>query len=483
MKKRWFLIAFNLALALKLCGTPGLLFSEIRLSLKTIHYDLDIRLDYEQEKVFGHCRLMVINASSGSVSQIPLLLYRLMKVTSVKDEDGSELPYTQQVLGFEDWEKMQANSITVVLKTPLRPENKMSISIDYEGYLLGYTEAGMLYVKDHVDKDFTIIRPDCFAYPQVAYLSWKANFLAGLQSFAYRLRVTVPDFLTVANGGKFVGKLSENGWTTYSFENILPAWRIDAVVAKYGILKDPTDGHKVYHFPGDEEGGRMVLKALKDAMGLFTEWFGQASRSAEFSVIEVPEGFGSQADVTSILQTRDAFINKDKLGELYHEISHRWNVASRDPFPPRFESEGLAMLLQYLAKEKLEQKPGNLETGAERMRDSFRRGCQNDKKAKKIPMLDYGKEGLTDLSYSKGMVFFYVLYKLAGEEKLLNSIRNFYQKYHARGATTENFLSQLKDDLKIPLDKFFQDWVYGAASSDDIIGAKTLEEIVRKYRT
>jgi len=450
--------------------------------LKTVHYKIDIRIDYEQEKIFGDCRITLVNDSSEPLEKIPLLLYRLMKVISLRDEDGSPLPYSQRIQEFEDWEKLQANVIDVILKTPLRTGERKTIAIVYEGYLSGYTETGMLYVKDRVDRDFTIIRPDCLAYPEVGYPSWALNRTQGLQSFSYEINVSVPDNLIVANGGRLTGSSSQNGRTTYSYKNILPAWRIDVAVAKYGILEDRQNGLRIFHFQGDEDGGRRVLQALKDVSGIFNKWFGPAKGPADFSVIEIPEGFGSQADVTSILQTRDAFRNEDQLVQFYHEISHRWNVLSLDPSPPRFESEGLAMMLQYLVWEKLEKQTGSLDKGAERLRENFRRACRENKRAKDTAMIGYGKEGLTDLSYSKGMLFFYILLKLAGEDNFLNAIQGFYRTYKDKGATSAEFLSYLKGSLKIPLDKFFHDWIYGSSSSEDLLGPRSLDEIILKYR-
>jgi len=450
--------------------------------LKTVACKLDIRIDYEKEEIFGECRLTIVNGSREPLGKIPLILYRLMKVTAVKDEDGAPLPFDQRLLTFEDWDKYQANLIDVGLKAPVPAGEKKTIDILYEGYLAGLTETGMRYVKDHVDKDFTIIRPDCLAYPMIGYPSFTANRALGMQAFDYEVSLTVPDSLVVANGGRAMGAITKNGLTTYSYRNILPAWRIDLAVAQYGVIEDREQGFKVFHFAQDQEGAQRVLRALRESTALFSGWFGPVQGAAVFSVIEIPEGFGSQADVTSALQTRDAFRDPDQLVQLYHEVSHRWNVRSLDPEPPRFESEGLAMLLQNLAKEKLEKKPGSLDKGAERLRDYFRRECKEDMKAKTTAMIDYGKEKLTDVSYSKGMLFFYVLYKTAGEDNFLKAMGGFYQTYKDKGATAAEFVSYLKKNIKLPLDAFFKDWITGAASSDDLLGPLSLDEIVRKYK-
>lgn len=483
MKRRYiFLITLCLSVGAAL-GTPALPETTVpRTVLKTLNCKLDIRIDYEKEKLFGECRLTLVNGSREPLGKVPLILYRLMKVIAVKDENGAPLPYGQRILAFEDWDKYQANIIDVALKVPLPAGEKKTIDILYEGYLAGLTETGMGYVKDHIDKDFTIIRPDCLAYPMIGYPSSTDSRALGMQAFDYEANVTVPDPLVVANGGRATGTVTKDGLTTYTYRNILPAWRIDLAVAKYGVIEDRENGFKVFHFPQDLAGAKSVLQALRESTALFSGWFGPAQGAAVYSVIEIPEGFGSQADVTSALQTRTAFQDPDQLVQLYHEVSHRWNVRSLDPLPPRFESEGLAMLLQNLAKEKLEKKPGSVDKGAERLRDYFRRECQEDIKAKTTAMIDYGKEKLTDVSYSKGMLFFYVLYKMAGEDTFLKAMGSFYQTYKDKGATAAEFVSYLKKNIKLPLDTFFKDWITSTASSDDLLGPLSLDDIVRKYK-
>jgi len=451
------------------------------LTLKTVDYQLDLVLDYEREKLLAECRMTVSNPSPDPIRQVPLFLYRLMKVQSVKDEQGKDLPFIQRIREFDDWEKLQANFIDVSLRDPLQPGEKKTIHIQYQGYLAGYTETGMLYVKDRIDRAFTIFRPDCLAYPQVGYPSWKTNRAAGLQSFDYSIKVTVPSDLAAANGGRLTGKFPFDHTVLYAYRNIKPAWRIDIAVAKYDVLEDTTNGVKVYHFPEDKEGAEAVLAALKNTLRLYSQWFGPLQEAAEFSIIEIPEGYGSQADVTSVLQTRDAFVSRDQLPQLYHEISHFWDVPALDPLPARFESEGLAMFLQYLAQEKLENKSGAAEKGAERAIARLRKEFKSNPQWQDIPMLDYGKARLTDLSYSKGMIFFYLLFRLSGEDNFMDMRKDFYEKFHRSGATSADFISHLKETATKDLTKLIQDWVCGGESSRLIMGQVPIEKMIQRY--
>ncbi len=54
--------------------------------VNTVAYDLNILVDYENEKIEATCGLTVENRFQHPVSRLPLVLYRLMRVTSVEDE-------------------------------------------------------------------------------------------------------------------------------------------------------------------------------------------------------------------------------------------------------------------------------------------------------------------------------------------------------------------------------------------------------------
>jgi hypothetical protein len=358
------------------------------LLLKTINYNLDLHVDYKNDKIVGICGLTVMNPTAQVIKTIPLLLYRLMKVTSIKDENDNALAYTQRVLSFEDWETLQVNYLEVTPSKPLIKGDTFKLNIYYEGYLLGYTETGMSYVRDKIDPDFTIIRPDCKAYPEIGYPSEKINRAAGYSpSFDYTIKIHVPDSLVAVNGGELVSKETNNEFSTYTFRNIKLAWRMDIAIGKYKIIETPL--LKVYYLNKDSIGAEMVFKYAQLTLNLFSEWWGKLEESKPFSIIEIPSGYGSQADETCILQTSDAFNDSTNLRQLYHEISHLWNVKSNDIYFPRW-NEGLATFIEYLTIEKLENRP-YLDYVTDWFLKQIRKELESDSILNKTPMIDFGK--------------------------------------------------------------------------------------------
>lgn len=454
-------------------------YSEKKLVLKTVDYKLNFRLDYENEKLFCEGEMTVMNPSTEPVNRIPLLLYRLLNLKSVKNKEGTDIPFEQRIVSFTDWEQLQVSFIEIFLKDQIEKNQTCTLRFKYNGYLAGYTEA-MRYVKDRIDKEYTVLRMETYAYPVVGYPSWRVNRTAIFQKFDYLIRVTVPSDLVVANGGILVNKNVHDGLVTFSYRNIKPAWRIDAAVAKYAVFE--SGKNRIFHFPEDSLGAQRAMDALTKTLDLFTKWFGPLADYQGFSIIEVPNGYGSQADVTTILQTADTFRDPENLYGLYHEISHQWNVEPLDPAPPRFESEGLAMLLQHLVQEELENKADAAKKGAERCAERVRKAFEKNPKYKDVPMMDYGEEDMTDLSYTKGMVMFYTLYKMVGEQQFRELIGSFYQKYHARGATADEFVEHCKQESRVDLTDIFNDWIYGIKSSEYILNGTSVEDIINKYR-
>ncbi|MDO8628994.1 MAG: hypothetical protein Q7R41_00740, partial [Phycisphaerales bacterium] len=90
------------------------------------------------------------------------------------------------------------NLIDIELAQPLDEDQKTTVHITYDGRLGGYAELGMKYIQDRIDRQFTILREDSDAYPQVRPDSWAdRKGLVSSTSFTYAINVTVPKGLVV----------------------------------------------------------------------------------------------------------------------------------------------------------------------------------------------------------------------------------------------------------------------------------------------
>ena len=268
---------------------------------------------------------------------------------------------------------------------------------------------------------------------------------------------------------------------TYHYRSIKPSWRIDIAIAPYEIME--RNGVKLFYFAEDRVRAETVAGGFLRAMNQYTEWFGPLHDFGGYAIIEVPTGYGSQADICNIMLQAAAFQNPEELTQLYHEASHLWNVELTDRPSPRWE-EGLAMFLQQLLVDVFngDDSLSAVEGLAARMRSRLKTQFENEPRLGEIPPILYGKEDVTDLSYRVGMLMFGVLYDLIGQDEFNQLVGGFYQERHASGASTANFVAHANNVAPLNLDRFFQDWLYGTEYTRFLDGDLTLAQIADSYR-
>ena len=460
--------------------TNGFARSEQSGTPEPVDYDLEVKVDYDSSRIYGKCSITLKNPTDRPITEIPILLYRLLEIRSVQAGDGTELPFEQKVVPLEGWDEIKVNHAAIELREPLKPREERLVNMEYDGSLQGYAGEGWGYVKDHVDREFTMIRQDGFGYPVVCHPEISKMKLFISRGYAYRLKIDVPEDLVVANGGELVDKKAANGRKTYVYKNLLPAWRMDIAVGKYAEMECGSYG--IFYFPEDSAGAQSVGKAMGDALELYGNWFGALKEKHRLSVIEIPVGYGSQKDRTAILQTADSFRDPERLHEVYHELAHLWNVTPLDSMPCRLESEGFATFLECLLQEKLEGRTNAVKLAVERHRKRFRTESERNPGLLSVPIRDYGLKNITELSYSNGMVFFAVLHELVGTGQFNDIIGSFYSKYAERGATLEEFRRHFIGESTVSLEKFFQDWLDTANFTSRLVGSGRFDEIVESYR-
>lgn len=445
-------------------GSSNLLFSQIKVS----QYDLDFQFNFENERLSCVAKLGI----NGQGDTLNLLLYRLLKVISITDTSGGNIDFTQNIVSFEDFEKLQVNHIKIPIRE-LTQTNSVLI-INYIGTIVGYTETGMNYVKDNISSEFTIIRMDAFAYPVQGTPSIQELRKLGMQLYDYNVSATVPDSLKVVTLGKLVETEKKNGTIKYKYQSIYPSWRIDLAIGKYCTLS--FDNFRIHYFKEDSLGAQRVYSAIQQTKLLYDSWFGQKELK-DFTVIEVLEGYGSQTDACGIIQTSTAFKNPEYTEELYHEVSHLWNVPHKDKAPCRLESEGLAMFMQFLVKGKMEDN-NYLEKMAQITLEKVKKQIEDNSNFASTPIIEYGEKNMTDYSYSKGMLFYYILYHTVGEKAFFEAIKGYYDEFKDAGSTTKEFAEYLKSRFKnSSVDKLINNWIFTNQSSIHLSNSKMAEDL------
>ncbi len=222
----------------------------------------------------------------------------------------------------------------VRLANLLNSGDETNVTVTYEGSIERYEEV-FPYVKDSVRPEFTIIRPDAFSYPILSPPDLN-ELLSTLptQRFNYELQVTVPQGLVAASTGKLLQESIVGDGVKYAYVSRVLTWRIDLIVAKYGVMHDEGLNVRVYHFVEGREGASKVLKLMREAMNLYCNLLGEPPQWFGYGVVEVPEGYGSQASPEGLLITRDAFTSEEGAHIVLHEVTRLWNIPTVEK-PPK----------------------------------------------------------------------------------------------------------------------------------------------------
>lgn len=438
---------------------------------------LDLSIDPSGERLSGSMTLDVENWTKKPASRVSFLLNRLMEASAVRDGTGAPLHFTQDVVRFRDTPMRQVTQILVDLRTPVAPGGHTLVRVDYAGNLVGYTEVGWLYVKDRIDTAFTIIRSDALAFPVIGGLSDAANRRIPTGLFTYRASVRVPSKYLVASGGTLSRTINGDGTITWTYVSGGPSPFMNIAVAPFDTLVD--GGVRLFYFAPDSLGARRLMSGAKTALSLLNAWFGPLHSPVNLTITEIPDGWGSQASlVGGIIQSAAAFKDEARLGELYHELSHLWNVPDLENPSPRW-NEGYAMFMQDLLRERVDAWGKRQESETQNVA-TVKKFIATDSTLRRVPMIDYGAAAMTDKSYWVGELMFATLFDLVGQAEFNKIVGGYYQRF-ATGGTTRDLIAVAKRTSSRDLTTFFDDWILTPHWAEVVANATSISDLAAHY--
>jgi hypothetical protein len=447
---------------------------------KVMHYSLSVHFLPKEGQIAATAEMSIENTTPVEIKEISVLLYRLLEAESVTDKQGTPLPFTQDIVKFSDEPNLQVNQVKIHLGEALAPRKTSIVRLTYSGSIFGYQEV-MMYVRDRIDENYSLIRPDAFSYPMLCYPSWESLMEAYRSRFTYDIEATAPKGYTIACGGVLKKQVAKDDSQLFYFQGRVPTWRMDVAMAKFVLSEDKKNRLVVYCLGGDEPGAEIVLKAMERSLDFFSESFGSLSHYQGFTVIEVPDGWGSQASDYYILQTAAAFKDPAKLSEVYHEIAHMWNVRARAPQDrSRWFDEAFASYFEGLAIRAFEGEDA-FQAYMERRRDRFIKSAANDSKNYQTPIAEYWKEELGQNSYTKGAWSLYILHQLIGDEAFKRTIKTLRSEFSDRAAGFEDFVKIAESVSGKNLKNYFDDWIFGAESSRLLVEKVSVKDILKRY--
>jgi hypothetical protein len=436
--------------------------------------DLGLGLDYEAGSLAGSAGYLLENWGSSPAPCVGLLLNRLLTATAVTDSAGHSLPFSQRVAVFDDDSTLQVTLLNVRLPRPTPPGARVRLRVEYRGHLVGYTETGALYIRDRIDRNFTILREDAYAFPVPGTLSWKLNRRIPRVDFAFRARIRVPNELTAVAGGSLVARETEGDRTTFEYRSLAPVPFLNIAIAPYRqLVRGPLS---LSYFPQDSIGAERVSDGVARCLELFAQWFGPLAEPPRLTVIEIPEGWGSQASLSAgIIQEAGAFRDGGGMQAVYHELAHLWDPPDLDRPSSRL-NEGLASYLQRRAAASLDGWSGT-DSVMNARAASLAGRLQSEPGLQSIPLSRYGQEGLTDLSYTVGMLLFYALDRCLGSEEFNRLIGGFDRRHRQDGATLDALGRDLALGEKPGVALLLQEWLFSTEWYQRLRRGEMMEQI------
>ena len=209
--------------------------------------------------------------------------------------------------------------------------------------------------------------------------------------------------------------------------------------------------------------------------------FGLPDRYQGYSVIEIPDGWGSQAGDFYFLQTAAAFKDSSRMGEVYHEIGHSWNATpSASVQRCRYFDEAFASFFESLAIRSFKGEQ-QFEEDMERSRTSFVKWANYDRQVFDSPIAEYGKRELGRHSYTKGAWSLYVLNQIVGDKIFAQVIRSMLAEFQDKPIDFAGFQKLCERTSKKSLKKYFDEWIHGTESSKLLVDGVPIADIVKRY--
>jgi hypothetical protein len=454
-------------------------------------YALSLGLDFEKHAVQGEATITFKNTGPRPLRTVPFILYRLMDVTSVTGPGGERFHFTQRVVKFSDDETWQVNAIDVRLSAPLGPGRSTTATLKYAGPLLGLREV-MQYVRDTVDKDYSLLRAETIPFPMLSlpsYGGW-SRFLHNRMRI--ELSTAVPGGYTAVCVLPAVGEPNHsNAIMTFRCAGDGDGSSINVAVAKFHVLKDHERNLAVYAMPADAEAAERVLSEMRRSLDFFRSYFGEVSGTRGLTLVEIPEGWGSYGMSGTIFQAGAAFKNKDSANELWHEVSHRWNAcASMDSAldcdrlvqRSRWFDEAFASFFEAIAIRQFNG-PDAFQKDMEASRKYFIQRCEREPRGRTTPIAEYGKHEIGGFSYTKGAWSLYVLQQYLGEEQFRRAISAFLAEYAGKPVQFEDFRRSVERSTGRDLGPWFEQWILsGPESSEMLLQGRSAEEMVARIQ-
>jgi hypothetical protein len=472
-----------------LCGFGSAAWAVEREAFTVAKYDLEIRLEPEQQRLGARGKITLRNDSAHPQKIAALQISSSLNWRSIR-VDGKAVQYVSQSYTSDIDHTGALSEAIVTLPAEIKPKDSVELEIGYEGVIpLDATRLIRVGVPEEIAKhtSWDQISPSFTAVRGVGYVAWypitteSADFSEGNSLFEvvdrwkareagseFKLALslqggsvdTTPTLLCGANAsgssaeaGRDRGIRVECGWNPLG--TVTPTF----AMAEYADQsKAPL---KLFSLPGHEAGAAKYSNALEPAMKFVSGWFGPPT--APIAIADLADPHSAPFESGTLLMASMAAEDSKLAGiNLVHELVHSALPSSRP-----WVYEGLAHFAEAMYRQEQGGRQAALDfLGLHRAAflDSEKElsvASQKGVGEKSVEQKSVGQPlaGTFDETYyrSKAAYVWWMLRDMAGDDALKQAIR----KYRAEDDKDPKYVEQLIESAaKRDLGWFFDDWVY-----------------------
>ena len=237
--------------------------------------------------------------------------------------------------------------------------------------------------------------------------------------------------------------------------------------ARFAIRYHPLSGStdlQDWVFPEDRDVGFEHFETTADVLKYFEQQIGEYPYE-KLANVQSCTRYGGMENASNIFYNQDAIANEATIeGLIAHEVAHQWfgNAVTEKSWADVWLSEGFSTYLTHLY---LAHTYG-ADTLTARLSKDKERIFSFYVKSPRSMVVDAEETNLFKLlnanTYQKGAWFLHMLRTKIGDAAFFQTLQAFYQAYHHRNASTDDFRMAAERISGQPLETFFRTWLQQA---------------------
>ena len=286
--------------------------------------------------------------------------------------------------------------------------------------------------------------------------------------------ITAPNHYKVISNGKLLEEsdLLPSGHNPLRYK--LTHWAMDQPIptkvmvfgaARFAVQYPLTNQSIVIEnwlYPEDKETGFQKFAPTADIITFYENVLG-AYPYQKIANVQSKTQYGGMENATAIFYNESVIVDQASIeGLIAHEIAHQWfgNAVSEKNWTDVWLSEGFATYMTHLY---FEHTYGRDSMSARLLADKERIFTFH-LKSPQAKVVESSTENLFQLlnanSYQKGAWVLHMLRAKVGDEVFFSILKQFFNQYKHRNASTKNFIALTSKLAKLDLSAFFTQWLY-----------------------